>query len=420
MTSIPLAFACILLVMGWKVGPQRRIDAARLKKLTSHAEGRIVESWMALDFDPARMKDHHYWRSQAKASRCIVVEYDAGWNNQIRRAFCGPGSMYSESNALEGFQSISKQVPFVWPRDERGFIVPEIRMSPAARAWLAAHAEPDPLPNDPPTKSALESLRLDFDRPIQYAVAGWVRPGGTGATLPLAFDPKDPKGARPAGFVAEGTDLEPIWLSFGIFALFFLAGGVVWAIAIAFLFGDLRKWAFWVFTIVPLIALPWWGERMPRFIGSLNSKVGDIVDMFLGDVDRWGYLSSSEPDAALLAHGERVAWRFDDSLFAGTLGRLRFTRPDPPPKSTEAAMNAFTDSVTAQVGALEPAEQAELFVLLRREKEGKLTGDGPAFLDAAHKTVSDRSASPELRRAANGFLEAWGSYFNYPEGTPPK
>ena len=83
-------------------------------------------------------------------------------------------------------------------------------------------------------------------------------------------------------------------------------------------------------------------------------------------------------------------------------------------------MNAFTDSVTAQVGALEPAEQAELFVLLRREKEGKLTGDGPAFLDAAHKTVSDRSASPELRRAANGFLEAWGSYFNYPEGTPPK
>jgi hypothetical protein len=413
MTSIPLFFACLFLVIGWKVGPQRMIDAARLRKLTSHTEGRVLESWLALDWNPAEMRDHHYWRALAKVSACVVVEYDGGWSSAIRKAFCGPSSPYSESWILADMRTFSAGVPFFWPRDANGFAIPEIRMSAATRQWLATHPEPDPLPNDPPTGSALESLRLDNDRPVDLAEAGWMRPAGT---IPLVFDPHDPKGALPAGFVTEAFDLPPAWLSLGVFAFCLVPGVWIWTVAVQFLFGGLPRWVYRAVVIMPLLGLPWWGEWMPRYLGRLNWRAGEIVTEFIHDVDRRGFIASTAPDDALLAHGERITWRLDQGLYADTIGRLRFVPPNPPPKSKGAALRTLSESVTAQVNALDPSERAALFVHLRREKEGKLTGDGPAFLDAASKTMKDTGASPELRRAANSFLEAWGQYFNYPGG----
>ncbi len=400
-------------MIGWKIGPQRSIDAARMRKLTVRTEGRIVESWLALEWNPEPTGVYHYWRPLAKSSMCMVVEYDAGWNNAIRRAFCGARWMYNDSFRPDDMRSVSSHVPFFWSRDASGFIVPEFRMSSATRAWLASHPEPDPLPNDPPTKSALESLRLDLDRPVDYAVAGWTQKP---ATIPMLFDPRDPRGARPAGFVEETQDLPPAFLSFGIFALFFVAGGLVWILGVSLLLGDVRRWVFWIAVIVPLIAVPWWGDTMPRYIRYLNAKVGDIVSLFIDDVSRIGYMASTDPGDALLAGGERVVWRFDQSLYKETLGRFHFESPNSSPKSKEEALKMLTESLSAQVRALPPSDQTALFVRLRREKEGKLAGDGPAFLDVARAVVLDTGADSELRKAANSFLVAWGSFFNYPGG----
>ncbi len=414
--SIPLFFACLFLVIGWRIGPQRMIDAARLRKLTAHAQGRIVESWMALDFKPADMEKHRLWRPLARESLCAVVEYDPGWTDApVRKAFCGSHDTYNDSYLPHDMRQILKGVPFSWPHDARGFAVPEIRMSAAALGWLATHPEPDPMPNDPPTKTALESLRLDIDQPVALAIAGWMSPA---TTIPLAFDPHDPRGALPAGFIAKVLDQPPPLVSLVVFAILLVPGVLVWIVAMSLMLGQLQRWAFWFLTLVPLLALPWWGEWMPRYIGGMNSMVGEVVTSFLGDLDRLGYIESSAPDRAFLAHGERVVWRLEDGLYAGTLGRLRFTPPHPAPKSKGEAFRVLVDSITAQVRALDPSEQAALFVRLRQEKEHGLRGAGYAFEEAAHKAMADPQSGPELRRAANGFLEAWGQYFNDPGSTP--
>ncbi len=300
--SIPLFFACLFLVIGWRIGPQRLIDAARLRKLTAHVDGRIVESWLALDFNPADMHKHRLWRPFARESLCAVVEYDPGWTSgPVRRAFCGPRSAYNTSYAPQDMRQISPHVPFRWARDANGFAVPQLRLSAAARDWLATHPEPDPLPNDPPTRSALESLRLDLDQPVELAVAGWTAPP---ATMPLAFDPHDPQSAMPAGFIEQVLDQPPTLVSCVFFAILLAPGVFAWIVAMSLMFGQMPRGGFWFLTLVPLLALPWWGDWLPNYVGNMNSRLGEVVKSFSGRPRPAGV-------HGLQHSGERVAgaWR---------------------------------------------------------------------------------------------------------------
>jgi len=418
--SIPIAFGSLFLIVGWRAGPQRLIDAARLRPYTARTEGRLVESWLALDFDPAAMGKYRLWRPQAKATQCAVVEFDPGWGDArggpIRRAFCGSRLQFNDSYAFADFHEISKNVPFGWPRDANGFAVPEVRLSAVARDWLAAHPEPDPMPLDPPTANALASFRLDHDTPIDLAIAGWRNPA---IRIPLLFDPRNPQGALPAGFVNEQRDLPPHVLLYGVFALLAALGLLPWLEGMAFLLGAMPRWAFWFVALLPLVALPWWSEQMPHVISGLNARMGEIVTLMLDDLDRTGVLVSSPPDQALLARGERLAWHLDQSLYAGTLGRFRFTPPNAPPQSDAEAMRLLVDTVTTQERSLPASEQADLFDRLRVEKEGQLAGAGPAFLEAARQAAVAPDAEPAVKKAAASFLAAYGHYFPpYPELTP--
>ncbi len=410
-TAIPLVIACLLLAIAWRVGPQRLRDTAHLRTLTAHTDGRIVESWLALDWNPARLNwEHHYWRPLATASRCAVVEYGAGGGAPLRRAFCGPRAAYGDSFTLFDLRTLAPGVPFGWARDANGFAVPEMRMSTVAHDWLASHPEPDPMPNDPPTKTALESLRVDHDRPVDLAVAGWTAPAVT--VIPLAFAPRDPQSALPAAFVGQALAGPPAWISLVVFLFFFVPGILIWidvmAYLLARLLGPRRRWALWLAVLVPLVALPWWSARMPRLVGAVNAHAGAIATGLVAALDPLETMAAGAPDAALFAHGERLAWHLDDSLYASTLGRLRFAPPNPPPRSAAAALAALTASVTAQVGALDPVAREAIFVHLRREKEAKLAGAGPVFEDAARQAVLDPGAAPAVRTAAARFLVAWG------------
>ncbi len=419
--AIPLAFGCLFLVIGWTVGPQRVIDAKKLAGFTAHADGRIVESWLALDFDPATMGKYRLWRPQAHAAQCVVVEYDTGWGDArggpIRRAFCGLRLQYNDAFTLADFRTLTKGVPFAWARDPNGFAVPEMRLSSTARDWLASHPDPDPLPLDPPTRSALESLRVEQDRPVDLAVLGWTTPAP--AIIPLLFDPRDPRGALPAGQVAEQLDLPPTGLLYGLFVFCLIPGTIAWLEGMAFLLGGMPRWAFWFVALVPIAAVPWWGARMPHFIGGMNAKMGDIVSMMLEDVSLQSSAKASAPADALLAHGERLTWHLSEGAYADTLGRLRFTPPNPPPESPAEAERLLTATVTEQVRALAPGEQTAMFQKLRAQKDGKLTGAGQVFLPAARDAALAADSPPELQRAATALLGSWGHYFApYAELTP--
>ena len=418
--AMPLAFAGVFLIVAWNVGPRRLIEAGHLRPYTTRVEGRLVESWLALDFDPAAMAKHRLWRPEAMAAQCEVVEFDPGWSDSrrgaLRRAFCGARLQYSTSYYLEQFDTLSKGVPFAWSRDPNGFAAPEIRLSARARAWLESHPEPDPLPVDPPTENALAALRLDHDKPVDLALAGWTRPA---ISIPLLLDPRDPQGALPAGWVEEQRALPPSFLLYLLFAVLAIPGALVWIEGMAFLLGAMPRWAFWFVALVPLVALPWWAERLPRFVGGLNAQMGEVFSLMLRDADRADLSYAGAPAAAPLADGERIAWHLENSLYAGTLGRFHFTPPMPAPASPAEALRLFGATVAAQEGALAPDEQAALFARLLAEKQGQLENTGPVFFAVARDAVVGGAADAAAAEAAKRFLAAYGHDFPpYPELAP--
>ncbi len=133
-----LLFGGIFLAIAWQVGPEPMIDAARYKTFTAHSNGRIVESWLAMEFDPVDMGQKRRWFAFAKVAPCIVAEYDGDWGTSRRRAFCGNQVKFREDLNLNMWDTLRPGVLFAWQRDASGFAIGEIRLSKTARDWLAA------------------------------------------------------------------------------------------------------------------------------------------------------------------------------------------------------------------------------------------------------------------------------------------
>jgi hypothetical protein len=396
-----LLAAGMFLIIAWQAGPQHLVDALRLAKLTGHVNGTIVESWVAVDWDPAAMGTSQHWRAFTKASPCAVIEYSGDWGAPARLAFCGPRLQFNDTYTLDGVRALSPGVPFTFARDTSGFLAPEIRVRPAAREWLATHQPEWPPPRDPPPADALTALRLDLDRPIAYAIAGWTQPA---PVVPLAVDPLHPDDALPAGWVAQRLAEGPNWFAFAIVAL---VGLLVWTEAMAFMFGGTQRWRFVLTTVLPLIALPYWAEYLPRALHMFDARWASIAADMLGDIDPLSVLTASGPDAAVLAHGERLVWKAGSGAYADTFGQFHFTQPIPAPPSADAALATLAASVTAQVQALSEADRIALLGRLERDKKHQLSHAGLPFLPFAAAILRDPHASPELFRAARRFLSEW-------------
>jgi len=400
-----LGFAGLFLVVAWQTGPQRAIDKARFSKLTARADGRIVESWLAVEFDPSEMGQRTLWRPHAFASPCAVVAYEGSWGSGERRAFCGTRLKFSDAYSLTDLSELSPGVPFAWTRDANGFAAPEIRMTPAGRDWLANHPPHSTfgLPKPPPA-TALEELRLAMDWPVDLGIIGF---GVPVPKIPLAVDPNRPADAIPAGFLQHYWG--PNWFAFLVAGVI---GLVVWYEVMAMLFGYLPRAYGYLLVVLPLLALPWWGEQFPRYLARFHKGFAGVIAGMFQDIDPLGRLVASEPENATLAGGARLAWRLADSSYSDTLGRFRLVRPDPAPASPDAAVAALTEAVTEQARLLGEEDRTALFRRLREDKENGRLGAGFLFLPAAREAMTASGGAPAPRRAAEKFLEAW---FTQPE-----
>src|SRR5665213_1671523 len=224
-----LAFAGLLLLIAWQFGPLVLLQAHAYRKMTGHVDARIVESWLALEFDGYSMRVPSNWRAETHAARCEVVEYEGDWGAPLRRAFCGTRVPFNQSYGLAELDDISPGVPFAWARDEHGFVVPEIRLDARTLEWLGSHAHDKFMHPQWPAKTLLDDLRLDLDRPVDAAVNGWA---AKPPVVSLTFDPARPAEALPAGIVVKRLAQQPNWL---VMAMGFVVGGVVWFKAMAML-----------------------------------------------------------------------------------------------------------------------------------------------------------------------------------------
>ena len=400
-----LALGSFVLVMAWQTGPQRLVEADRARAFTAHRDAHVVESWLAVDWDPAAMGSSKYWPGFARARPCAVVEYDGDWGS-ARRAFCGTNSHFHEKYALHDLREMSPGVAFDFARDANGFSVPQIRVGRAARDWLATHAAvwgsyEGQVKKRLATYTALDELRVRLDRPVDLAVTSWSKPP---PAFPLAYDPGHPTEAMPAGFIAARRDARPDWFP-AIFASGF--GLAFWFAGMNILLSNFVPIVRLGLGAFSLLALPWWAEELPKVLRSFDSEIAATMAETFEDIETTSRITAGEPTDAMQYQGERLLFGVEQGLYADTIGRLRFVPPAAPPASANAALAALVASTSAQVRGWKPADRTELFERLKRDKEATLMHAGLVFLPAAKEALADPRSDAELQRAAYRFLSEW-------------
>ena len=398
-----LLFGGIFLAVAWDIGPRPLLESRQFAPFTAHATGRIVESWMALDFDPADAKGPR-WHRLARLAPCVIVEYDGSWNAAIRRAFCGHQFTFSDSDiGLHEWHPDALGIPFAWPRDRKGFARTEMRILVAPAAWLKASPPASTfMDSTPHAKTAFEALTRQFDRPGD--VAKWSWSNAYSPDFALAYDPAHPEEAMPAAIVKDRADASG-WLGMLPIALLLGAIGLfVWHAGLSVIFQGRAPGAVWVLTIATLVALPWWGEALPGYVGRFNRDLARVSRDMLDDITRTTRLVASTPENASAAGGERLVWTVDNGSYRETLGAIAFKAPLKPLANPEAALEELRAQASARVRELDPAAQAALFVHLKQQHDAGLRQSQPIFTRAAEDLLRDRRKDPDARRAARRFL----------------
>lgn len=403
-----LLFGGIFLAIAWQVGPGPMVDAAHYKTFTEQTDGRIVESWLAMEFDPADMGKYRRWFGFAKVSPCAVVETRGDWGTPLRRAFCGTRVNFREDLDLNMWDTLMPGVPFAWQRDASGFAIGEIRLSKTARDWLAAHPPyRTSMFGQPPPSTALGALREQLDRPVDTAALSWATPM---PIFPLAYDPKKPDQPMPAKFVEDKQ--KGLWIGGFVFTLIFgTIGVVVWRLGIAFLIGGNGAAVQWLLTIASLLALPWWGDALPKILRHVNKDWASVGTDMLEDLSRTTRLLASEPAKATQAVGERIVLPVREGLYADTFGRIPFVLPVPAPKTPEVALAALRAQTSAYVQKLNSAAQAALFARLEQDKKAGRERAAAAFTVAAEDVLHASNTGADARAAARRFL-LYGMHYN--------
>ena len=396
-----LLFAGVFLILGWSVSFGPLIDQHRYAAFTGSATGKIVDSWMALSFDPRDMpKDKLRWFGYAKITGCAVVEYPGDFSAPLRRAFCGSRFDFGEDFAAIDFKTMAPDVPFAFARDAKGFAIQQLRASADAVHWLKSHPPYSTfMLGKPPAPTALDALREQFDQPTEIALASWSTPI---PDFPLALDPAHPEQAMPAKYVEQrrGT----FWYGGFVFAaIFFAIGLTVWTFGMGFLFGGLSKPVFWLATLTPLLGLPWASDGLPKLIRYVNHDWGEIATDLVSDLSKGTRLDAFDPEDARLANGERIEIYADRGRYVDTFGKIPFRKP-PQMVSTTQAMGALVDQTSAYVAALDSTAKASLFIRLRGLDEANLKHTQSLFFNAAQEVLKDANANAQAHAAAKKFL----------------
>ena len=406
-----LLFGGMFLGIAWQAAMKPLVDMRQYAAFTSATSGRIVESWAALDFDPANLAAGKlYWDRVSKISRCAVVEYQAGdWGAPLRRAFCGMRLNFSDRFRLADWdEALQDGIPFTFLRDASGFEVQEVRLSKATLDWISRHSPRDTFGmSKPPPATALAALREQFDWPVDIAVLSWTREV---PEFPLRFDPQRPQEAMPARFVEDSRQWNPAG---AIIALVLAVPGFwVWRMGMrVFFLGEPSRVVLWGLTLLPLLALPWWGEMLPKLLAHANRNWASVAGDMLDDVTRSARLNASAPERAEFAQGERLLWRLDQGEYADTFGRIRYAKPKPAPTTEEEVVAALQEQTAVQVAKMSSQEQLALFLRLMQDKEHARDRVQIVFAPAAEAVERDPRADPAVHRAARRFL-LFGANYN--------
>lgn len=394
----------LFLGTAWQFGAQPMVNAHRYAPFTAAVQGRIVDSWAAIEFDPADLpRDKLYWQAVSHISRCVRVEYvtrpDAA---PVQRGYCGMRMDFGEDFRLHDWtEQLQAGIPFTFLRDSSGFEVQEVRMDKAALDWISSHPPNHTfMLSKPKPETALAALREQFDWPVEVAALSWTAPV---PSFPLRYDPAHPELAMPAQVVFDSGHWSP-W-NLLIVLVIAVPGFMLWRAGISvLLFGRLSSRVVWVITFASLLGLPWWSNVLPRLLRHANSDWAVLSQGMLDDFTRTTRVIAAAPGELPLEHGERLTWHLDKGEYAQTFGRIRFVQPQPSPTTAEGVLAALREQATAQVLAMPAAEQTRLLRSLSENASNDRKRDLDVFTHAAEAIERDPAGDPAAHAAARHFL----------------
>lgn len=399
-----LLFGGLFLGLAWQFGVQPIVDAHRYAPYTASAQGRIVESWAAIEFDPAELpRDKLYWQAVSHVSRCVRVEYATGPNaTLLQRGYCGMRLGFSADFRLHDWSEVLQEgIPFTFARDASGFEVQEVRIDKRTLDWISTHPPNDTfMLSTPAPETALAALREQFNWPVEIAALSWTT---AVPSFPLRHDPIHPELAMPERVVVDSSRWSPWGLLIAV--ILGVPGFRIWRVGIGmFLEGKVPPRVIWIITLGSMIGLPWWSHAMPTLLRHVNANWAAISQGMIDDVTRTTRVIAAAPGELPLEHGERLLWRMGEGEYAQTFGRIQFRQPTPMPRTPEAVLAALREQATTQVRAMPAAEQAVLFRTLSENASNDRKRDLDVFTHAAEAIERDAGGDAAAQAAARHFL----------------
>jgi hypothetical protein len=420
MGAVVMAIGLALLTGAWLNGPRMALLEREIRQMSARAEAETVDPWWEIDVELARVAPDVRWEVHTQARLCATVVYVlAGERHQ--RLLCGAERGGRLPLDLVETWALMPGVGIDWPRDASGLPRVEVRMRPAAVAFLREHALFEPhawqmrvspkgseaertarraeLEADPP--DALDLLLLELDRPLEWLARSW--PARDDTRFEMRVDPREPGKAWPAVF-ADGVQVHAGHWVFSAFLA--VTGLLVWWQGIRIGFIDLSLRARLAVAVVPLLLAPWWGGCAGHLMQRLAPDAWGLGRDLAADLGMQSRRALAAPDPASFAGHERIVWSAsgDASAYAEVFGRVPLRRPEPAPADADAALAEAARQLAAAVAAMPEAEASALFeTLIEAERAGRVEVS-LLFLRAAREAALDPDRGVAVGRRAGQFL----------------
>jgi hypothetical protein len=331
--ALMLAIGAVLLINAWQSGPARWRERAALRSLTGRGVATVERVWWRLDFDPRPLgEDGTNWEDLTTPELCARIRLEGPQGGPMQAVYCRRWQKLSRASLLTSDAELAPGVPVRWAGSS-GKPAIDLRFSPRAFRWLSQR---------PPSfwflrsrslddrahrlaRSELDVLWVAIDDPLSLLAHEWSlvpnRP------FPVAFDPARPPRVLPEGVLQEAmrpdiaTTVFPVGLSIGGLA-FWIVG---WYLILESRWKGLPA----IVAVASALAVPWWGDLVPRYLGSVWEPAGGFVDFFARELVQ-------RPPAAIVRDpgydGEpadvRRPWTFETSFYAAQLSGLGVERPE--------------------------------------------------------------------------------------------
>ena len=330
--ALVLAIGAVLLINAWQTGPARWRESGALRSMTGRGVATLERAWWRLDFDPRPLgQDGTNWEDLSTPELCARIRVERAGTAATSAVYCRQWQKLSRGSLLTSDAELAPGVPVSWAGPD-GKPAIDLRFSERAFRWLSQRSPSFWFVARPGladrarrlARSELDVLWVLIDDPLGLLAREWSL--ARDWTFSVAFDPARPTRVLPESVLQEA--MRPDITTTVVPAMLGIGGLAFWIVG-WYLFLESRwKGLPAIVAVATALAVPWWGDLVPRALGSVWEPAGGFVDFFAREmVHRPPVAIVREPDYGGELGDIQRPWTFETSFYAAELSGLRLERP---------------------------------------------------------------------------------------------